>query len=311
MDGVLTDGSIFIGGEREFKRFNIRDGLGIVLARRAGLKVGWVSARPSLATKLRADELKIDFLVQQTDRTSKTGAIEALLAQERLSWNDVCFVGDDIVDLGPLQRAGLAVAVADGVTEAKGGSTAGDAGGRRTGRDPRGDRNDFTSAGKMGDVCGALFGMKNKLNIGLLILPLLAALGFCAVRAQQATTGRANDFTSVEYFEPPHQMLIKTRLTGAEARPLAGGKLLAITQLKLETFDSNGVPGMIVKAPHCIYDSAKGVANSPGHLRLESADGNSYVEGDGFLWLQPSEKLYISNNVNSVFETASKGKAGL
>ena len=48
VDGVLTDGSIFIGGEREFKRFNIRDGLGIVLARRAGLKVGWVSARPSL-----------------------------------------------------------------------------------------------------------------------------------------------------------------------------------------------------------------------------------------------------------------------
>ena len=54
VDGVLTDGSIFIGGEREFKRFNIRDGLGLVLARRAGLKVGWVSARPSPATKLRA-----------------------------------------------------------------------------------------------------------------------------------------------------------------------------------------------------------------------------------------------------------------
>jgi len=119
VDGVLTDGSIFIGGEREFKRFNIRDGLGIVLARRADLKVGWVSARPSLATKLRADELKIHFLVQQNDRTSKTGAIEELLAQEKLSWKDVCFVGDDIVDLGPLQRAGLAVAVADGVTEAK------------------------------------------------------------------------------------------------------------------------------------------------------------------------------------------------
>jgi 3-deoxy-D-manno-octulosonate 8-phosphate phosphatase (KDO 8-P phosphatase) len=90
-----------------------------VLARRAGLKIGWVSARPSLATKLRADELKIHFLVQQGDRLSKTGAIEELLTQEKLSWNDVCFVGDDIVDLGPLKRAGLAVAVADGVAEAK------------------------------------------------------------------------------------------------------------------------------------------------------------------------------------------------
>ena len=119
VDGVLTDGSIFIGGEREFKRFNIRDGLGLVLARRAGVKVGWVSARPSAATKLRAEELKIDFLVQQGDNMSKTAAIEQLLAAQKLNWNDVCFVGDDIIDLGPLTRAGLAVAVGDAVPEAK------------------------------------------------------------------------------------------------------------------------------------------------------------------------------------------------
>jgi 3-deoxy-D-manno-octulosonate 8-phosphate phosphatase (KDO 8-P phosphatase) len=119
VDGVLTDGSIFIGGAREFKRFNIRDGLGLVLARRAGLKIGWVSARPSEATKLRADELKIHFLIQQGDKTSKSGAIEQLLAKEKLSWDDVCFVGDDVVDLGPLHRAGFSVAVADGVAEAR------------------------------------------------------------------------------------------------------------------------------------------------------------------------------------------------
>ncbi len=119
VDGVLTDGSIFIGGEREFKRFNIRDGLGLVLARRAGLKVGWVSARPSPATKLRAEELKVDFLVQQGDSTGKTAAIEQLLAQEKLNWSEVCFVGDDIIDLGPLTRAGLAVAVGDAVPEAR------------------------------------------------------------------------------------------------------------------------------------------------------------------------------------------------
>jgi 3-deoxy-D-manno-octulosonate 8-phosphate phosphatase (KDO 8-P phosphatase) len=119
VDGVLTDGSIFIGGEREFKRFNIRDGLGLVLARRAGLKTGWISARPSAATALRAQELKIDFLIQQGDRLGKAGAIEELLAREKLSWNEVCFVGDDIVDLGPLKRAGFSVAVADGVAETK------------------------------------------------------------------------------------------------------------------------------------------------------------------------------------------------
>lgn len=119
VDGVLTDGSLFIGGEKEFKRFNIRDGLGIVLARRAGLKVGWISARPSQATRLRAAELKIDFLVQQGDNVSKTGAIEQLLAREKLSWRNVCFVGDDIIDLGPLTRAGWAVAVGDAAAEVK------------------------------------------------------------------------------------------------------------------------------------------------------------------------------------------------
>ena len=119
VDGVLTDGSIFIGGAREFKRFNIQDGLGLVLFRRAGLKIGWISARPSAATKLRARELKIHFLVQQTDRWSKVAAVENLLAREKSSWDEVCFVGDDIVDLGPLQRAGVAVAVANAVREAK------------------------------------------------------------------------------------------------------------------------------------------------------------------------------------------------
>ena len=119
VDGVLTDGSIFIGGEREFKRFNIRDGLGLVLLRRAGIKIGWVSARPSLATKIRAEELKIHFLVQQNDEQTKSIAIEKLLTQENLTWNDACFVGDDIIDLGPLKRAGFSAAVADGVAEAK------------------------------------------------------------------------------------------------------------------------------------------------------------------------------------------------
>jgi 3-deoxy-D-manno-octulosonate 8-phosphate phosphatase (KDO 8-P phosphatase) len=90
-----------------------------VLARRAGLKVGWVSARPSAATKLRAEELKIDFLVRQGDNVGKRAAIEQLLAREKLNWSEVCFVGDDIIDLGPLTRAGLAVAVGDGVAEAK------------------------------------------------------------------------------------------------------------------------------------------------------------------------------------------------
>jgi 3-deoxy-D-manno-octulosonate 8-phosphate phosphatase (KDO 8-P phosphatase) len=120
VDGVLTDGSVFIGAAGgEFKQFNIQDGFGLVLLRRAGLKIGWVSARPSSATALRARELKIHFLIQQKDRLSKVAAVEKLLAREKSGWDEVCFVGDDIVDLGLLQRAGVAVAVANAVREAK------------------------------------------------------------------------------------------------------------------------------------------------------------------------------------------------
>jgi 3-deoxy-D-manno-octulosonate 8-phosphate phosphatase (KDO 8-P phosphatase) len=117
VDGVLTDASVFIGWAQEVKRFNIHDGLGLVALRRLGLKVGWVSSRPSAATTKRARELKIDFLRQE--KGSKVAVVERLLAQTGFRWDEVCYVGDDIVDLGVLKRAGVAVSVANGVAEAR------------------------------------------------------------------------------------------------------------------------------------------------------------------------------------------------
>ena len=117
VDGVLTDASVFIGGPQEVKRFNIRDGLGLVRLRRAGLKVGWISGRSSPATTRRARELKIDFLRQE--KGSKVCVVESLLAQTGFRWDEVCYMGDDIIDLGVLKRAGVAVAVANGVAEAR------------------------------------------------------------------------------------------------------------------------------------------------------------------------------------------------
>jgi 3-deoxy-D-manno-octulosonate 8-phosphate phosphatase (KDO 8-P phosphatase) len=117
VDGVLTDASVFIGAEQEIKRFHIRDGLGLILLRDEGIKIGWISKRPSTATIKRAEELKVDFLEQ--GKGGKVVAAENILARTGFTWEQTCYLGDDIVDLGVLKRVGVAVTVADGVTEAK------------------------------------------------------------------------------------------------------------------------------------------------------------------------------------------------
>ncbi len=117
VDGILTDAGVFMGPGEETKRFNIRDGFGLRLLQRQGVKVGWISHRPSPANTRRAEDLKIDFLHQAP--TSKVEAVEAVLAQTQLTWDDVCFMGDDLVDLGALKRAGLAVTVGQAIPEAR------------------------------------------------------------------------------------------------------------------------------------------------------------------------------------------------
>jgi 3-deoxy-D-manno-octulosonate 8-phosphate phosphatase (KDO 8-P phosphatase) len=117
VDGVLTDGAIYITGEGEFKRFHVHDGLAQRMAARSGLKVGWVSARPSPITTRRGEELKTDFIVQTRD--GKVPAVEEILAKTGCTWAETCFVGDDVVDLGVLGRVGLAISPADARPEAK------------------------------------------------------------------------------------------------------------------------------------------------------------------------------------------------
>ena len=117
VDGVLTNATVLIGDGREFKQFHIQDGLGLRFLQQAGIKVGWISKRPSTATQQRADELKVDFLHQSSG--NKVEAIESILKQAGLKWDDTCYVGDDVVDLGALKRAGVAVAVANAIDEAR------------------------------------------------------------------------------------------------------------------------------------------------------------------------------------------------
>ena len=150
--------------------------------------------------------------------------------------------------------------------------------------------------------------MKTKLNSAILILSVLLAAKFfmVMVRAQNAPA-HASDFTSVEYFDAPHQQQMKSRLSGAEAQPLAGG-LLVVKKLKLETFGMDGKTEYIVEAPDCVYDTLERTASSPGALKFQTGDGKFRVEGNGFLWRQNDSFLTISNNVRTVIENPTESK---
>lgn len=118
VDGILTDTAVWMGATDELKRFNIQDGLGLRLIQREGIKVGWVSNRPSFATTQRANDLKIDFLVQAHDG-NKVAAVEKILEETGATWEQLCYMGDDIVDLGVLKRAGLSASVPHALPEVK------------------------------------------------------------------------------------------------------------------------------------------------------------------------------------------------
>ena len=117
VDGVLTNATVWLDGKTEFKQFNIQDGMGLRLLQHLGIPVGWVSNRKSLATSVRAKELKVDYLWQKS--LPKVAAVESILKKAELSWEDACFMSDDINDLAVLKRVGLPIAVANARQEVK------------------------------------------------------------------------------------------------------------------------------------------------------------------------------------------------
>ncbi|HMG34249.1 MAG TPA: HAD family hydrolase [Blastocatellia bacterium] len=117
-DGVLTDGRlIMLPGGEETKSFDVRDGHGMVMAKRAGLRIAIISGRASFAVRARAEELGISKLVENA--WGKLKPYEALLEEEQVSQDQVCYIGDDVGDIPLLRRAGLAVGVADAVEEVR------------------------------------------------------------------------------------------------------------------------------------------------------------------------------------------------
>jgi 3-deoxy-D-manno-octulosonate 8-phosphate phosphatase (KDO 8-P phosphatase) len=120
VDGVLTDAGYYlgdVGGQpSELLRYNIQDGVGIVLLRAAGIKVALITGRESESVRLRAAELKVDALVQDR-QASKVQALKRMVVDFGVTLEEVAFVGDDLPDVGPLRIVGMPVAVANAVKD--------------------------------------------------------------------------------------------------------------------------------------------------------------------------------------------------
>jgi len=118
VDGVLTDGMAFYGtGGVEGLFFNVQDGTGIKWLHRAGLRTALVTGREVEAVRRRAEVLGIELVYQGAK--VKMEAYERLLADTGLADEALCFVGDDLMDLPVMRRAGLGVAVANARPEVK------------------------------------------------------------------------------------------------------------------------------------------------------------------------------------------------
>lgn len=122
VDGVLTDGGIYLGdvagGPLEFKRYDIQDGLGVFFLREAGLLVAIVTGRVSESVRLRAHELRADDLYQDAQARKLPGLLR-ILERRGVSLEETAFVGDDFPDLAIMRQVGLPVAVGNAVAEVR------------------------------------------------------------------------------------------------------------------------------------------------------------------------------------------------
>lgn len=109
VDGVLTNGKVYLGSKDEFVSFDIQDGIGHRLAAHGGLKVGWLSGRVSKPVAIRAKKLKVLFLFQGALDKLKTA--EKLCDQLDLKLSEVAYMGDDLIDLPLLGAVGFSATV--------------------------------------------------------------------------------------------------------------------------------------------------------------------------------------------------------
>ena len=130
VDGVLTDGTIYIGQDGEvLKSFNAKDGVAVALLQKHDIKVGVISGKASKALDFRIKQLNFDYTI--TGCNDKFAALNDIKNSANLKLDQIAFVGDDIIDIPVMTQVGLSIAPSDAhelaincanhVTSAKGG----------------------------------------------------------------------------------------------------------------------------------------------------------------------------------------------
>lgn len=118
VDGVLTDGRIIYDSRgRDLKFFDVHDGMGVYLLKKAGIRTLLVTAKGSQTIIPRARDMQVEEVLQ--DIPKKSVILDKVMKKYAVKKDEVCFVGDDLVDLGLMKRVGLAIAVRNACAEIK------------------------------------------------------------------------------------------------------------------------------------------------------------------------------------------------
>jgi len=118
VDGVLTDGRIIYDSRaRDSKFFDVHDGLGVYLLSKAGIKTVLITAKGSRTIKPRARDMRVAEVI--ADVSPKSAALNGILKKYNVSAEEICFVGDDLVDLCMMKRVGFPIAVFNACPEIK------------------------------------------------------------------------------------------------------------------------------------------------------------------------------------------------
>jgi 3-deoxy-D-manno-octulosonate 8-phosphate phosphatase (KDO 8-P phosphatase) len=118
VDGVLTDGRIIYDSRgRDMKFFDVHDGLGVYALRKAGIKTILITAKGSRAIRPRARDMQVEAVFENI--SPKTAIIGRILKKYKIDIDEICFVGDDLVDLCLMKRVGLPIAVFNACPEIK------------------------------------------------------------------------------------------------------------------------------------------------------------------------------------------------